>query len=301
MRYNELLQVQRIQVTGANAWRLDYDWGPSGKNNGNLRTQTINSTIAQTYEHDRLDRLVKTVEGSWTQQNVYDRYGNRAVLASEAGPYSLTGMTPQVTSATEAAVEAVYPSANRWSSATPDGNGNITGINGQALEYDAENRMMRAVVNGATTGYGYDGEGKRVWKAVCAGAVTPCKPSTAGASWTTFVYDASGALAAENASVADSEPAGRKYLVADQLGSTRMTFGAGYSTWCGAYLATSATVQSGINAIADDSSYSRCPIRRQIFEVRAVCVNSARTDLCGGRSAMAVPTATRRPLYVALW
>ena len=28
------------------------------------------------------------------------------------------------------------------------------------------------------------------------------------------------------------------------------------------------------------------------FEVGAVCGNSARTDLCGGRSAMAVPTAT---------
>jgi len=28
-----------------------------------------------------------------------------------------------------------------------------------------------------------------------------------------------------------------------------------------------------------------------VFEVRAVCGNSARTDLCGGRPAMAVPTA----------
>jgi RHS repeat-associated protein len=247
MRYNDLLQVQRIQVTGANAWRLDYDWGPSGKNNGNLRTQTINSGIAQVYEYDRLDRLVKTTEGSWTQRNVYDRYGNRAVLASEAGPYSLTGMTPQVTSATEAAVEAVYPSANRWNSATPDGSGNITAINGQVLEYDAENRMTRAVVNGTTTGYGYDGEGKRVWKAVCAGVAPVCKPSTTGASWTTFVYDAGGALAAEYASAADGEPAGRKYLVADHLGSTRMTFGAGYATKRYDYMPFGEAIGAGVN------------------------------------------------------
>jgi RNA-directed DNA polymerase len=33
-------------------------------------------------------------------------------------------------------------------------------------------------------------------------------------------------------------------------------------------------------------------VQRQISEVGAVCVSSARTDLCGGRPAMAVPTAT---------
>ena len=32
-----------------------------------------------------------------------------------------------------------------------------------------------------------------------------------------------------------------------------------------------------------------------ISEVGAVCGSAARTDLCGGRSAMAVPTATRIP------
>jgi hypothetical protein len=33
-------------------------------------------------------------------------------------------------------------------------------------------------------------------------------------------------------------------------------------------------------------------LRRQTPEVGAVCLNWARTDLCGGRSAMSVPTAT---------
>jgi len=36
------------------------------------------------------------------------------------------------------------------------------------------------------------------------------------------------------------------------------------------------------------------PLRRQTPEVGAVCPNRARTDLCGGRSAMSVPTAITR-------
>jgi hypothetical protein len=34
-------------------------------------------------------------------------------------------------------------------------------------------------------------------------------------------------------------------------------------------------------------------LRRQTPEVGAVCGNPARTDLCGGRSAISVPTANR--------
>ena len=37
------------------------------------------------------------------------------------------------------------------------------------------------------------------------------------------------------------------------------------------------------------------PSRASFSDVGAVCGSSARTDLCGGRSAMAVPTATHSP------
>ena len=54
-----------------------------------------------------------------------------------------------------------------------------------------------------------------------------------------------------------------------------------------------------IKKIADDwlpqtespSSVAAAALRRQILEVGAVCPNGARTDLCGGRLATAVPTA----------
>ena len=39
------------------------------------------------------------------------------------------------------------------------------------------------------------------------------------------------------------------------------------------------------------ASLAKCAVCRQTPEVGAVCGNSARTDLCGGRSAMGVPTA----------
>ena len=44
----------------------------------------------------------------------------------------------------------------------------------------------------------------------------------------------------------------------------------------------------------DPSPVAERPLRRQTPEVGAVCPNSARTDLCGGRSAMSVPTAIAR-------
>ncbi|MGO1080989.1 hypothetical protein, partial [Inquilinus sp. CA228] len=43
-------------------------------------------------------------------------------------------------------------------------------------------------------------------------------------------------------------------------------------------------------------------LRRQTPKVGAVCLNRARTDLCGGRPAMGVPTAIRiRPWQLATW
>jgi hypothetical protein len=37
---------------------------------------------------------------------------------------------------------------------------------------------------------------------------------------------------------------------------------------------------------------AECAVRRQTLEVGAECPNWARSDLCGGRSAMTVPTAS---------
>src|SRR6478752_6281280 len=49
---------------------------------------------------------------------------------------------------------------------------------------------------------------------------------------------------------------------------------------------------------ASPASLAECALRRQTPEVGAECPNWARSDLCGGRSAMGVPTANieARPL-----
>ena len=62
----------------------------------------------------------------------------------------------------------------------------------------------------ATVSYSYDGEGKRVQKAVTGGATT------------TYVYDAQGQLAAEYATASPPLLCTTCYLTADHLGSTRM-------------------------------------------------------------------------------
>src|ERR1700747_1133039 len=41
------------------------------------------------------------------------------------------------------------------------------------------------------------------------------------------------------------------------------------------------------------ASLAKCALRRQTPEVGAECPNWARSDLCGGRSAMGVPTANQ--------
>src|SRR3954447_19665130 len=43
------------------------------------------------------------------------------------------------------------------------------------------------------------------------------------------------------------------------------------------------------------ASLAKCTLRRQTPEVGAECPNWARSDLCGGRSVMGVPTAHTKP------
>ena len=65
-----------------------------------------------------------------------------------------------------------------------DAAGNVIFDNGKSFKYDAENRMVEAMVNGVTTRYRYDGEGRRIKK-------------TVGTAVTRFVYGMGGELIAE--------------------------------------------------------------------------------------------------------
>jgi YD repeat-containing protein len=84
-----------------------------------------------------------------------------------------------------------------------DAAGNLTATGGFTFGYDAEGRLVSSTLNGVTTAYAYDSEGRRVKKGLVV-----------------LVYDAFGRLAAEYGAAAD--PAGTEYLTADHLGSTRL-------------------------------------------------------------------------------
>jgi RHS repeat-associated protein len=173
----------------------------STNNNGNLLSQTITLpgfTAAQNYTYDPYNRIQSAGEAAWTQTYVYDAAGNRAVLSGSWVPGG--ALTPQT-----ANVDTVpFDNHNHWNGAVYDTSGNLKLDSTEVDRYDGENRL-KTTPNGYT--YTYDGEGRRVSK-------------TGGGVTTTYVYDAIGRLAAEYGSTADA--AGRQYLTADHLGSTRL-------------------------------------------------------------------------------
>ena len=136
----------------------------------------------------------------WCEQYSYDVFGNRTV----SNETNEGGLTWEVTPS-----NSYSASTNRIVGWTYDNAGNITAApSGQTITYDAENRQTQFCVAGSGCDqYVYDGDGRRVQKITSSGTVT-------------YVYDASGNLAAEYGGTATA--AGTQYLTTDHLGSTRM-------------------------------------------------------------------------------
>jgi RHS repeat-associated protein len=119
--------------------------------------------------------------------------------------------------------EAFYNAANnRVAGASQyDAAGNQTQIlNGvQALQYDAENRLVQVkdppAAGGGQMNFVYDGDGRRVQKAIVNGSTT------------TYAYDIFGKLIAEYSSNpgGSTPPCGTCYISTDHLGSTRLVTG----------------------------------------------------------------------------
>jgi RHS repeat-associated protein len=181
--------------------------------------------LTQTYTYDAVGRLSTAGEGSgsWSQSYGYTD-GNRYVSANSG--FSLSASTPTVASS--------FDSRNRlnvnnaaYDNGVANANGNQTAIGGYAYTYDAENRMVSAVLNAGATlvssaGYVYDGAGQRVQKMTCWSSV-PCTPSSSDATITTYVYDAFGNLAQEYGAYLNAWCGTPTcYLTQDQIGSTRM-------------------------------------------------------------------------------
>jgi YD repeat-containing protein len=165
--------------------------------------------LAQTnrsYGYDPLNRLTSASDsGGWSRNFGYDQYGNMWVTANSG--VTLAGNTPTAN---------VFNSHNQLGGASYDAAGNQTVVNGDALTYDAENRVASATdppaLGGGTENYIYDGDGRRVGK-------------WAPNAVTVFVYDAFGQLAAEYWTATNTPPCTTCYLSYDHLGSTRLVTG----------------------------------------------------------------------------
>jgi YD repeat-containing protein len=143
--YNNRLQPTQIEVvrSGASKMKLNYEYCAGGgsctDNNGNILKQQITrgggSPIVQNYTYDSLNRLRTFSEaGGWGQTYVYDRYGNRAVLAG--GQFAGDAFTPTAATDTESAVASIYTTKNQWTGAGWDsGNGNMTGLFARTFAY----------------------------------------------------------------------------------------------------------------------------------------------------------------------
>jgi RHS repeat-associated protein len=208
--------------------------GVTTGNNGNLFFQTVSFpaignvpglNLTQSYTYDQLGRLKTAGEGtgSWSQTYGYTN-GNRYVSANSG--FSLSASTPTVASNFDSN-NRLQVNGAAYDNGQPSGNGNQTAIGGYTYTYDAENRMVSAVLNAGATlvssaGYVYDGAGQRVQKMTCWSSV-PCTPSSSDATVTTYVYDAFGNLAQEYGAYLNAWCATPTcYLTQDQIGSTRM-------------------------------------------------------------------------------
>jgi len=178
--------------TPASDWskvKFALDYG-SANNDGNVQTETISvggSVMGQTFTYDCLNRLTQVSEANgftqsyqegchatanptrsgaaWTQDYLYDNFGNRAVMLGES--VLVSNATPQASSSSQ----MPYDGSNHWTGvgvSYVDSNnlatGNMTKVNGLVLTYDAENRLTKVVNGSQTVTFTYDGNGRRVTK-----------------------------------------------------------------------------------------------------------------------------------------
>jgi RHS repeat-associated protein len=201
--YNSRLQP--VSIAAGSLLTLGFGYGTTN-NNGNVLSQTISvpgASATQNYTYDNLNRLSGASEGStWSRTFGYDAYGNMWVDTNNG--VAADSFTPRSGS--------WFNSSNRLvNGGLPiqySDSGELLQIGGYAFTYDAESRLKTNTLNSSTTTYSYDGEGRRVKKALAGGATT------------TYVYDAMGRLAAEYGGTVDT--GGTQYLTADHLGSTRL-------------------------------------------------------------------------------
>ena len=198
-RYDWLNRLTNVLANGALAASYSFDA------DGNLRSIRYGNGVTNLYEYDRLNRLTNLVWKLNTTALASFTYrlgatGNRTNLSEVVNGVSrnyawsydwLYRLTNEVISGTAPAGSLGYrydPVGNRTNRSstlgaltnqnfaftvndwlvgdTYDANGNTIGSGGNTYQYDVEDRLISAVVNGVSVECGYNGDGVRVKKTV---------------------------------------------------------------------------------------------------------------------------------------
>jgi RHS repeat-associated protein len=157
-QYNLRNQLESIEVSKESSPVLSYTYTLRPEGNRSRVTENTGKTVNWTY--DNLYRLTsETVSSSPDGRNgflgyTYDSVGNRQTRSS-----TLTGINNQ-------AYTGLYDANDRFTNDTYDNNGNPIASGSDSYQYNAENKLISANVNGKNISVVYDGDGNRISKTV---------------------------------------------------------------------------------------------------------------------------------------
>ncbi|TOA68083.1 RHS repeat-associated core domain-containing protein [Vibrio parahaemolyticus] len=169
--YDMNYQLESVQVAGA----MHRSYLYTVNSNVDSITDLMDSSYSQTFNYDKLSRLIDATGGYGTREYTYNYNGNRTAIYRDGvkDSYSIVFNSNRLTKTSIGSITYSY-----------DANGNTIGRGTDVFVYDAFNRLTEATVNGETSTYHYNSAHQRVRK-------------SAGGVDVLYVYGLDGELLAE--------------------------------------------------------------------------------------------------------
>ncbi|MCS0096600.1 RHS repeat-associated core domain-containing protein [Vibrio cholerae] len=170
-QYDMNYQLESVQVAGA----MHRSYLYTANSNVDSITDLMDSSYSQTFNYDKLSRLIDATGGYGTREYTYNYNGNRTAIYRDGvkDSYSIVFNSNRLTKTSIGSITYSY-----------DANGNTIGRGTDVFVYDAFNRLTEATVNGETSTYHYNSAHQRVRK-------------SAGGVDVFYVYGLDGELLAE--------------------------------------------------------------------------------------------------------
>ncbi|MCR9654168.1 RHS repeat-associated core domain-containing protein [Vibrio parahaemolyticus] len=170
-QYDMNYQLESVQVAGA----MHRSYLYTANSNVDSITDLMDSGYSQTFNYDKLSRLIDATGGYGTREYTYNYNGNRTAIYRDGvkDSYSIVFNSNRLTKTSIGSITYSY-----------DANGNTIGRGTDVFVYDAFNRLTEATVNGETSIYHYNSAHQRVRK-------------SAGGVDVLYVYGLDGELLAE--------------------------------------------------------------------------------------------------------